>query len=86
LNAEELKRVEELIDKLTKEIKEYKANLKKLESEFSKMEDTAAKRGIQNKAVKDLFEDIEVVDGIEVFKGDDGEKADEDEEFDPNEL
>lgn len=86
LNAEELKRVEELIDKLTKEIKEFKTSLKKLESEFSKMEDTAAKRGIQNKAVKDLFEDIEVIDGIEVFKGDDGEKADEDEEFDPNEL
>lgn len=86
LNENEIKRVEELIDKLTKEIKDYKASLKELEKEFSKMEDTAKKRGVSNKAVKDLFEDIEIVDGIEVFKGDNKEVTDEDEEFDPSSL
>lgn len=87
LNKEELDRTENKIKELKDAIKEYKASVKTLTKEFSAMEDTASKRGISNKGVKDLFDDIEVVDGIEVFRGDSGEKVEEGEdEFSLEEL
>jgi len=86
LNTNELDRVKELIAKYTDEIKEIKKKLKELLKEFEKMEDTSRKRGVKNKQSKDLFEEVEVIDGIEVFKGD-YEKADvDDNSFDPAEL
>lgn len=85
LSVDELNRTKDLITKLKQEIKDYTKDLKTLESEFASMEDTSKKRGIENKGSKDLFEDMEVIDGIEVFKGN-YEKAGVDEEFDPSEL
>lgn len=84
LSADELARVIAKIKELTTELKALIATTKKLEKSFAKLTDVSLSRGVQNKAVKDLFDEIESIDGIDVFKGDDDD--DEEDDFNPEDY
>lgn len=85
LSNDELQRTVAKIKELEKQLKDLEKETSKLETTFAKMVDVSLTRGIKNKAAKDLFDEVETIDGIEVFKGDADEDDDDGEasSFDP---
>jgi hypothetical protein len=77
LSSEELARTVEKIKELEKKLKDLQKETEKIAKTFSKMTDVSLTRGVKNKSAKDLFDEIENIDGIDVFKGD-SEDDDED--------
>lgn len=77
LNAEELQRVINKIKELEKKQKQLNKETAALEKAFTKKKDVSLTRGVKNKASKDLFDEVENIDGIDIFKGDDDTDNDE---------
>jgi len=82
LSAEELQRTVKKIKELEIQQKTFIKETAKLEKSFLKLTDVSLTRGVKNKAAKDLFDEIETIDGIDVFKGDESDETNE-EDFNP---
>ncbi|MCK9576014.1 MAG: DNA gyrase subunit A [Candidatus Pacearchaeota archaeon] len=83
LSADELQRTVAKIKEIEKELKETQKETEKLQKIFAKMKDVALTRGVKNKAAKDLFDEVEMIDGIEVFKGESDDEDDDNAPFNP---
>lgn len=81
LSNEELKRIVEKIKELEKKQKDLRKQTEQLENAFKKLKDISLTRGVKNKASKDLFDELETIDGIDVFRGE--EEEDDGVEFNP---
>lgn len=84
LSDEELKRTIAKIKELEKKQKDLQKQVTKLEKSFAKLTDTAMSRGVKNKSSKDLFDELENINGIDVFSGMDDDNDGED--FDPSNI
>lgn len=81
LNIEELQRVIKKIDELLKQLKILVSKTNKLDIAFTKLIDKSISRGIQNKGVKDLFDEVETINGIDVFRSDDESNDESDDDI-----